>query len=81
MNAKQLLKKIKKELASFSWIKQPERVITAEKLDVSRTTIDNYIKGQVADMIFAEELIKELGKVPKPKNKRKARIKKSSKAA
>ena len=66
MNAKQLLIKIKKQLGKFKWVKSPQLEEIAQKKGVTRQTITNYINGQVADMVFAEELIKELAKVPKP---------------
>lgn len=71
MNAKQLLQKIKKQLAKFKWVKTPQLEEIAAKKDCTRQTILNYIKGNVSDMVFAEELIKELSKVPKLIKKRK----------
>lgn len=67
MEAVKLKLSLTKQLAKFSWVSYPDRLALASKLNKSRPTIDNYIKGKVANLVFAETLIRNLSKIPKPK--------------
>lgn len=67
MESVKLKSSLTKRLLKFKWVSYPERLQIASKLDVSRPTIDNYINGKVANLVFAEKLLNILGKTLKPK--------------
>jgi hypothetical protein len=56
-----------KRLAKFSWVRHAQRLAISKEFSKSRPTIDNYINGDVANLEFAEKLIKRLEKVQKIK--------------
>lgn len=67
MEAAKLKKSLTKQIMSFKWVTHPQRVEVAKLLNKSRPTIDNYIKGLVCNLEFAEKLLKVLSKIEKPK--------------
>jgi transcriptional regulator with XRE-family HTH domain len=70
MEADKLKATLVRRLKKFDWVTHADRLEIGEKLGVSRQTIDNYIKGKVSKLSFAEKLIKILGKVPEARKRR-----------
>lgn len=63
MTTKELKKELKTSLSKYKWIKHNGRKDIALKMNCSRQNIDNYFDGKIANMEFAEKLIKHLSKI------------------
>lgn len=70
MSARTLKTQLTAQLRKFTWVKFTDRLLIAAKLNKSRPTIDTYIKQCGIDLVFAEDLVKELKKIKKPRVRR-----------
>ena len=57
MESTKLKNSLTKRLTKYAWVTHADRLQIAAEMNVSRPTIDNYIKGTVSKLEFAEKLL------------------------